>query len=53
MEDGVSEPANGGQSSEEIHWRFSQIKGIIEEQPTDVDLISCVEFSDDGEFLGK
>jgi hypothetical protein len=40
---------NGDQS--EIHWRFSQIKGIIEEQPTDVDLISCVEFSDEGEFL--
>lgn len=40
-------------SSEDIHWRFSQVKGIIEtdEQPTDVDLISCVEFSDDGEFL--
>ncbi|CAD5215494.1 unnamed protein product [Bursaphelenchus okinawaensis] len=39
--------------SDDIHWRFSQVKGIIEsdEQPTDVDLISCVEFSDDGELL--
>ncbi|KAI6177024.1 Serine/threonine-protein phosphatase 2A 55 kDa regulatory subunit B [Aphelenchoides bicaudatus] len=51
MEDGSTDAANGGQNNEEIHWRFSQIKGIIEEQPTDVDLISCVEFSDDGEYL--
>jgi hypothetical protein len=29
------ESSNGSQSGEEIHWRFSQIKGIIEEQPTD------------------
>lgn len=36
MEDGPSEAANdGSQNGEEIHWRFSQIKGIIEEQPTD------------------
>jgi hypothetical protein len=40
MEDGTSTSEPNGsspqqQSNEEIHWRFSQIKGIIEEQPTD------------------
>lgn len=36
-----------------IQWRFSQIKGNLdnEDSPTDADLISCVEFSPDGEFL--
>uniref|UniRef100_A0A7E4VQ54 Serine/threonine-protein phosphatase 2A 55 kDa regulatory subunit B n=1 Tax=Panagrellus redivivus TaxID=6233 RepID=A0A7E4VQ54_PANRE len=36
-----------------IQWRFSQIKGNLdnEDAPTDADLISCVEFSPDGEFL--
>lgn len=39
--------------NEEIHWRFSQIKGNIEseESSTDADIISCVEFSHDGELL--
>ncbi|KAI6201475.1 Serine/threonine-protein phosphatase 2A 55 kDa regulatory subunit B [Aphelenchoides besseyi] len=49
----IGDGNNGAQVNEDIHWRFSQVKGIIEsdDQPTDVDLISCVEFSDDGEFL--
>jgi serine/threonine-protein phosphatase 2A regulatory subunit B len=39
--------------TENIQWRFSQIKGNLdnEDSPTDADLISCVEFSPDGEFL--
>jgi len=43
---------NSGEN-EEIQWRFSQIKGNIEtdESPTDADIISCVEFSHDGELL--
>ncbi|VIO95448.1 serine/threonine protein phosphatase 2A, putative [Brugia malayi] len=32
-----------------IHWHFSQVKGNIE--PDGADIISCVEFSHDGEFL--
>jgi hypothetical protein len=36
MEEGPSNEAANGQS-DELHWRFSQVKGIIEneEQPTD------------------
>ncbi|KAM3722107.1 Serine/threonine-protein phosphatase 2A regulatory subunit [Dirofilaria immitis] len=40
--DGISD--NDG-----IHWHFSQVKGNIE--PDGADIISCVEFSHDGEFL--
>ncbi|KAL3086916.1 hypothetical protein niasHT_021780 [Heterodera trifolii] len=45
------EGSSGG--GDELHWRFSQIKGNIEtgEAPTDADIISCVEFSHDGELL--
>uniref|UniRef100_A0A914DLS3 Serine/threonine-protein phosphatase 2A 55 kDa regulatory subunit B n=1 Tax=Acrobeloides nanus TaxID=290746 RepID=A0A914DLS3_9BILA len=40
-------------SNDDIQWRFSQIKGNIDndDSPTDADIISCVEFSHDGEFL--
>lgn len=37
-----------------IHWHFSQVKGNIEPDggiTSDADIISCVEFSHDGEFL--
>lgn len=47
-------PGNSGDATDgEIQWRFSQIKGNIEndESPTDADIISCVEFSHDGELL--
>uniref|UniRef100_A0A914VE05 Serine/threonine-protein phosphatase 2A 55 kDa regulatory subunit B n=2 Tax=Plectus sambesii TaxID=2011161 RepID=A0A914VE05_9BILA len=39
--------------AEDIQWRFSQIKGNldVEENPTDADIISCIEFSHDGELL--
>lgn len=39
--------ANGG----DIQWCFSQVKGVIEEDVTEADIISCVEFSDNGELL--
>ncbi|CAE1226893.1 PPP2R2 [Acanthosepion pharaonis] len=38
---------NGG----EIQWCFSQVKGTIEEEITEADIISCVEFNIDGELL--
>ncbi|ELT94495.1 hypothetical protein CAPTEDRAFT_160144 [Capitella teleta] len=38
---------NGG----DILWSFSQVKGTIEEDVTEADIISCVEFSPDGELL--
>ncbi|KAK7486175.1 hypothetical protein BaRGS_00022498, partial [Batillaria attramentaria] len=38
---------NGG----EIQWCFSQVKGSIEEEVADADIISCVEFNSTGELL--
>lgn len=35
----------------DIQWCFSQVKGPLEEDVTDADLISCVEFNDDGDLL--
>ncbi|KAH7731978.1 WD40 repeat [Aphelenchoides avenae] len=50
---GSSMDTNGANNEDEIQWRFSQIKGNIETEdaPTDADIISCVEFSHDGELL--
>ncbi|VDN93480.1 unnamed protein product [Brugia pahangi] len=46
---------NDGTSDDDgIHWHFSQVKGNIEPDggiTSDADIISCVEFSHDGEFL--
>lgn len=49
----VSMMSDIAEPNEEVHWRFSQIKGNIEtdDAPTDADIISCVEFSHDGELL--
>lgn len=38
---------NGG----EIQWCFSQVKGTIEEDITEADIISCVEFNNTGQLL--
>jgi len=38
---------NGG----ELQWCFSQVKGTIEEDVTEADIISCVEFNNTGELL--
>ncbi|XP_052831600.1 serine/threonine-protein phosphatase 2A 55 kDa regulatory subunit B alpha isoform [Octopus bimaculoides] len=43
----TAENGNGG----EIQWCFSQVKGTIEEDITEADIISCVEFNSDGELL--
>ncbi|KAI2803347.1 Serine/threonine-protein phosphatase 2A 55 kDa regulatory subunit B alpha isoform [Blomia tropicalis] len=38
-------------SSNEMSWAFSQVKGTLEEDFTEADLISCVEFNSDGKLL--
>lgn len=35
----------------DIRWAFSQIKGPLDEEVAEADIISCVEFSHDGELL--
>lgn len=45
---------SSSEGSDEIDWRFSQVKGNIDPEEgitSDADIISCVEFSHDGEFL--
>lgn len=38
-------------NSGDLQWCFSQVKGTIEEDVTEADIISCVEFNSDGELL--
>lgn len=38
-------------SNNDLQWYFSQVKGTIEEDITDADIISTVQFNHDGEFL--
>ncbi|KAL3863638.1 hypothetical protein ACJMK2_005387 [Sinanodonta woodiana] len=38
-------------SGGEIQWCFSQVKGTVEEDVTEADIISCVEFNNDGDLL--
>jgi serine/threonine-protein phosphatase 2A regulatory subunit B len=40
-----------GNAGQEIPWCFSQVKGTIEEEIAEADIISAVEFNHDGEFL--
>lgn len=35
----------------ETPWCFSQIKGALDDDVTDADIISCVEYNHDGELL--
>jgi serine/threonine-protein phosphatase 2A regulatory subunit B len=35
----------------EIQWCFSQVKGMLDDDVTDADIISCVEFNHDGDLL--
>jgi len=35
----------------DTQWCFSQVKGTLDDEITDADVISCVEFSQDGDFL--
>jgi len=37
--------------SGETQWSFSQVKGALDDDVTEADIISCVEFNHDGEFL--
>lgn len=45
--EGDAVPGNGGETT----WCFSQVKGTLEDDVTEADLISCVEFNHDGELL--
>jgi len=38
-------------SSNEVQWCFSQVKGALDDDVTEADIVSCVEFNHDGEFL--
>ena len=38
-------------ASEEVKWCFSQVKGTSEEEITEADIISTVEFDDTGDLL--
>jgi len=38
-------------SSSDIQWCFSQVKGTLDDDVTEADIISCVEFNQDGDLL--
>ena len=42
---------NGGSPGGDIQWTFNQVKGSLDDLIVDQDIISCVEFNDDGELL--
>lgn len=41
----------GGGGGGDIQWYFSQVKGTMEDEINDADIISTVEFNEDGELL--
>lgn len=41
----------GNTSQLDVQWAFSQVKGSLDDDATEADIISCVEFNDDGELL--
>jgi len=43
--------AMAGSSSSEVQWCFSQVKGTLDDDVTEADIISCVEFNQDGDLL--
>lgn len=43
--------SNGSSGSGDISWQFNQVKGSLDDLVSDQDIISCVEFNDDGELL--
>ncbi|CAI2314537.1 unnamed protein product [Caenorhabditis sp. 36 PRJEB53466] len=50
--EGPIEPDETFEPVDQIHWKFNQVKGNIDaDVHTDADVISCVEFSHDGEYL--
>ena len=51
---GPSSGASGsgsGSGSSEVQWCFSQVKGTLDDDVTEADIISCVEFNQDGDLL--
>jgi serine/threonine-protein phosphatase 2A regulatory subunit B len=47
----ASQPDGYDFCSGETQWSFSQVKGALDDDVTEADIISCVEFNHDGEFL--
>ena len=48
----VNSSSSSNHSSQfDIQWAFSQVKGSLDDDATEADIISCVEFNDDGELL--
>jgi len=43
--------ASGGSSSEELNWCFSQVKGTVDDEVSEPDIISTVEFNENGNLL--
>lgn len=41
----------GGGGNVDVQWYFSQVKGTMEDEVNDADIISTVEFNEDGELL--
>lgn len=41
----------GGGGGGDVQWYFSQVKGTMEDEINDADIISTVEFNEDGELL--
>ena len=50
---GASTSGGGGAASgsSEVQWAFSQVKGTLDDDVTEADIISCVEFNQDGDLL--
>lgn len=47
-----TQPTTGvGGGGNEVQWYFSQVKGTMEDEVNDADIISTVEFNEDGELL--
>ena len=47
----LSSLVDPGSSSSEVQWCFSQVKGTLDDDVTEADIISCVEFNQDGDLL--
>ncbi|XP_037780529.1 serine/threonine-protein phosphatase 2A 55 kDa regulatory subunit B alpha isoform isoform X2 [Penaeus monodon] len=47
----VSNTTNNKKGNGEIQWCFSQVKGTLDDDVSEADIISCVEFNHDGDLL--
>ncbi|XP_066904673.1 serine/threonine-protein phosphatase 2A 55 kDa regulatory subunit B alpha isoform isoform X3 [Halyomorpha halys] len=51
MEENLKGCGERGESNGDIQWCFSQVKGTLDDDVTEADIISCVEFNHDGDLL--